>query len=234
MIKATDYPDYFAYDLMDAHTGKVYSWVQQKKPIYRLFDKLEYMDRFYQDGELRISCIESFRSYPDEIRGDRYEGQGSAYINHENKDISLIIFDYAINGYILSTTDTINDKVIKAFNATCAIKIYNSAYFGLEIAKELQAVQQGIEGDCNYVDDKTIELDFSVQQDLINKSGFANDLAFQIEMQRKVSTKALFLKHKKYNYQKEYRLIWFSENRVLTPVVVKIPQARLVCEPIIF
>lgn len=234
MIKATDYPDYFMYDLEDANTGLIYSWVQQKKPVYRLFDKKEWADRFFETGELRISCIEAFRNFPDEIRGDRQEGKGSAYFTHQNKDISLILFDEAVNGYILSTTDTLNDEIIKAFNAVCAIKIHNSAYFGLEVAKNLNSVQQGIEGDCNYVDDKSIEVDFSQQQNLINKAGFANDLLFQLELKRKVSTKSLFLKHQKYSYQKEYRFIWFSKGRASDPLIIQCPQARLICERIDF
>jgi len=43
--------------------------------VYRYTNK-QFVDLFFEKGIIRLSSFAKFRSYPDEIRGDKHEGGG--------------------------------------------------------------------------------------------------------------------------------------------------------------
>lgn len=97
-----------------------------------------------------LSCFENFKKYPDEMRGDSEEGEATIGGDDEKGNTKFLKYEAGLNSYILSTTNEINDKVIKDFNATGAIKINHPSLFGLEISRKVPFVTSGLEGNCDY------------------------------------------------------------------------------------
>ena len=106
--------------------GFNHQWVVRHEPIFRLLDKKEYIDNFFTNGELLLSCFTLFKQYPNEIQGDKKEGQVMLIANTtEGKTIGAY-FNSASNAFILSTTKEINKEIINAKTIIFIIVIMNS------------------------------------------------------------------------------------------------------------
>ena len=109
------------------------NWRVKNNPVYRLLDNKQWLDNFFEKGELLLSCFSKFRLYPNEIQGDKREGDGFCY--YEDFDGSTKGFKYegGMNSFIMSTTEKITEKIITDFQAVGAIKILNTTNFALKI-----------------------------------------------------------------------------------------------------
>ncbi|TRW25374.1 hypothetical protein FMM05_08710 [Flavobacterium zepuense] len=208
------------------------SWHIKREPVYRLLDNVDYIENFFRDGEIMISCFNNFKKNPDEMQGDNQEGHAivgefgnSGFSNH-------IIYESGKNAYVMSTTKEITKKVIKDFNAVGAIKITNPAMFGHEIAKKLPFVNSGVEGSCDYETSRVHFLEGEAGK-ILNKLDWNDPHSHQV-FQEITMGMELFLKLEKYKHQQEYRFAWFSKTDVENSIIVKCPEASLLCEKIIF
>src|SRR5690606_8973254 len=128
-----------------------------------------------------------------------------------------------LNAYVMSTTSKINDTLIKDFNAVGAIKIKDPAMFAFEIAKKLPFVESGVEGFCNY---KSSRVEFLQGEEgkILNSLDFNIPSSYQI-FQEITKGIELFLKLDKYQYQNEYRIVWFSNEDIEDSIIVRCPEA---------
>ena len=219
----------FAYPLV---------WNYKKEIVYKLLDKIEYINNFFETGELLISCFAKFKKCPNEFQGDKEEGDGIVVGKNEKGDISMIGFDSGINAYVFSTTTKNTDKMKSDFKAVGAIKINEPTQFAIEIAKKLSFVSSGVEGYCDYIDSRIQWLkDNSDENKRFQKLDFKNDPnSYENFRTAGADGSDLFLKSKSYEYQSEYRLIWFTDERkkIKESVVIYCPEAIKYCEKIIF
>ena len=210
-------------------------WNIKREPVYRLLDNLDHLESFFSSGQLMISCFETFKKNPDEMRGDPQEGSSmvSEFGNGEfNKHI---IYDGGKNAYILSTTTEPSKEVIKDFNAVGAIKINNPMFFGLDISKKLPFINSGIEGKCDYKNSRHKLMEGEAGRFL--NSLEAEDLHNpEIIQQFKQLTlgEEIFMKLNKYQHQQEYRFVWFSQTTVEKSMLINCPEAVRFCEKIIY
>lgn len=209
------------------------NWAIKRDPVYRLFDDEKWMDNFFETGELLISCFDKFQNYPDEMQGDKEEGE--AFIG--GKDASgnqhYILFNSGSNAYIMSTTNRIDKKIIADFNAKCAIKINNPTEFALEIAKKLPFVSGGIEGNCVYDEHRILNLKKEIEEYAFFKEGkFINDQLGWEAFREQTREYELFLKREKYQHQNEYRFVWFTDKIVKDSYIIKCPEAIEFCQEI--
>lgn len=208
------------------------NWNIKREPIYRLLDKKEYIDNFFEKGELMISCFNNFKKNPDEMQGDTQEGHALVGEFGNGQYNKHVMYDGGLNAFIMSTTTEMSEQVIKDFAAVGAIKINDPTAFALEIAKKLPFVHSGLEGNCSY---KSSRVHF-----LEGESGkILNDLDFQdpssIEAFKNLTMgMEIFLKLEKYKHQNEYRFAWFSRTDVDNSEIIKVPEAIIHCEKIIF
>ncbi|MDD3740592.1 MAG: hypothetical protein PHH30_05060 [Bacteroidales bacterium] len=210
-------------------------WLIRREPIYRLLDNNIWIENFFNNGELMLSCYNNFRKNPDEMQGDKSEGTFMITGKDCKKNHHVILGDSGLNSFVMSTTNLITDQVIRDFNAKCAIKIINPSFFAMEIARKLPFVQSGVEGKCIYVDFKSISLENEIEEyEFFNGGEIQNDLKTSIEMQKLTKGNEMFLKSNKYSHQNEYRLIWFSVMEIKESILIKCPEAIPFCEKIIF
>ncbi|MCX6351314.1 MAG: hypothetical protein NTX03_05575 [Bacteroidetes bacterium] len=210
-------------------------WRIKREPIYRLLDDVKYLDDFFNKGEIKVSCFENFKKYPDEIRGDTEEGGAGLIWDDKDSNTHFLKYEAGLNAFILSTTNEINDKIIEAFDAKCAIKINHPNFFALELAKKIPFVTAGLEGNCDYSSSRLHFFEKEIQTDKhFQKLDFQNNQNSQVILQQLTQGMELFLKLDKYSYQKEYRLVWFSSKKINDAFVVTCPEAIAYCDKIIF
>jgi hypothetical protein len=207
-------------------------WNVKIEPRYRLLSNTEYINNFFEKGEIMLSCFNNFRKNPDEMQGDKDEGHAIVGEYGNGPRNSHLIYDAGLNAFVMSTTGKINDTLINDFNAVGAIKINDPSMFAFEIAKKLPYVDSGVEGFCNYKSSR-VEFLKGKEGKILNSLDFSIPSSYQIV---KEITKGieLFLKLDKYEYQNEYRLIWFSNEEIEDSIIVRCPEAIKYCEKIIF
>jgi len=179
-----------------------------------------------------ISCFENFKKNPDEMQGDKDEGNALVGEFGNGKTNKHIIYESGLNAYVMSTTNEINEQVIKDFGAVGAIKINNPTMFAMEIAKKLPFVNDGVEGNCNYESSRIHFLQGQSAKSL-NTLDF-NSPESKYQFQELTMGMELFLKLEKYKHQKEYRFVWFSDYKVDSSILISCPEIVNLCEKIVF
>src|SRR5690606_19480687 len=210
------------------------TWGKRVVPIFRILDKVEYINNFFEKGEIFISCFNNFRKYEDEMQGDKNEGEHLlGGFNEEGKG-NFIFYEGGMSNYIMSTTSKLSKDVIKDFNGKGAIKINNPALFGMEVARKLPYVLAGLEGDCIYGDSKATIMESELDNNRFQGMDFKNTSEIKDVINDISNNVELFMKLTKYQHQNEYRLVWLSEKKINGGIVINCPEARHYCEKIIF
>lgn len=215
--------------------SQVIDWRIKANTVYRILDRIEWLDNFFDTGEIQLSSFEKFRNYKDEMQGDYHEGKAAIICEDKDNNTHIIGYESGINGYVLSTTKSLEEKVVNDFNGKCALIIKHPTLFGLEISKKLPFVSSGLEGSCDYVESKNRFLEKQMNTNKLLESineldkrkaiGILSELTMGME---------LFAKQKKYEHQKEYRFIWFSNWPVTETIKVRCPEAIQYCEKLVF
>lgn len=125
-------------------------WKIKRDPIFRLLDKVEQLNNFFNKGEIFISCFSQFREYENEVQGDKNEGKALCWFKDEKGNTHGLQYEAGLNSFRLSTTTSLTEQNKKDFKAVGAIKIVNPTSFALEIAKKLPFCEACSEGQCNY------------------------------------------------------------------------------------
>lgn len=209
------------------------SWGYKIEPIYRIIGSEEHLNDFFENGNIFISSFANFKSYEDEMQGDISEGQSLIGGFNEKGDGSHIFYEGGMQTYIFCATKVLSDAVINDFKGFGAIKILNSVAFAKEITRKLPFVKTGIEGSCIYVDSKAQHLE-GEKNKMFQKINFADRRIMEQTISNLSTGAEIFMKYKKYEHQQEYRLAWFSEQKIKTGIIVHCPEAIEHCEKLIF
>ncbi|RYY86541.1 MAG: hypothetical protein EOO15_14225 [Chitinophagaceae bacterium] len=180
--------------------------------VYRYMES-QYIDKFFNEGILRVSSFKRFVNYPDEIRGDRSEGSGAFKANSGGFQV-LAMTNVGHDAYILCTSLVESNELKSTFDVAECLKIINPLGFSNAIMNAIPGTTQSFLGFCNYqehrVVQKTIE-GLSVN-DFTNDEGelIIGGETFWQRNQELVGngTDLLFLKERKYQNQVEFRFVW--------------------------
>jgi len=182
--------------------------------VYRYTDK-QFVDLFFDKGIIRLSSFSKFRSFPDEIRGDKHEGGGSVTGKSGKDGFQFHVMTQTGNdSYVFCGSVLESDELKKIFNCDSCYRIIRPLEFSLSISNAIVGFKQSYQGLCNYRDyriiAKTIE-DMSIS-DFTNEQG--EFIIGGQKMNQRVNqligsgAELMFLKEKKYQDQVEYRFIW--------------------------
>src|SRR6476661_3312098 len=189
-------------------------WKVKRDPICRLLDKKEWLDNFFNNGEIFISCFNQFRGYENEIQGDANEGEALCWFEDDKGNTHGLQYEAGLNSFILSTTTELTEQSKADFRAVGAIKIVNPTAFALALARKLPFCTSGTEGKCNYQEGRVFKLkNYEKLAELIKKPEYFLNPDFQLELLTLTQEFELFLKKKKYESQNEYRLVWFTAKK---------------------
>jgi hypothetical protein len=167
------------------------------------------------------------------MQGDKEEGE--AFIGGEDEEGNqhFILYESGNNAYILSTTTSLDNQVIKDFDAKCAIKINNPTYFAFEISKKLPFVSGGIEGKCVYDENRILYFKKKIEEyEFFKDKKFKNDHISREMFREETREYELFLKREQYKHQNEYRFIWITNKIVNDSFLINCPEAIAFCEKI--
>ncbi|MBI3236073.1 MAG: hypothetical protein HYZ42_18895, partial [Bacteroidetes bacterium] len=103
--------------------SQIIDWRIKTSPVFRILDDQQWMENFFEKGEIQVSSFNLFRNYKGEMNGDSSEGSSTIVFEDKNGSTHLFPYDSGLNAYILSTTKELNKRVIEDFKGTCAIKI---------------------------------------------------------------------------------------------------------------
>lgn len=208
-------------------------WNQKFIPVFRLLSKVEYVDTFFETGELLISTLARMKEYDNPIQGDSGEGSGQYITEDEKGTVHIIGYDTFENSYVLCTTTQLNDRIVDDFNAVGAIKINDPTQFGAAIMKRIPNSIAGGEGFCDYVDYRSTWFRKGTKGNTAILK-FAQDKKYAHHLVELSSGMEAFKKPLEYEYQKEYRFIWGIDRNDPDPMVVTCPEAIEYCERIDF
>jgi len=203
--------------------------------VYRILNKAEHLQAFFQTGELKLSSFNEFRKYPDEEAGDPGEGTGLIVAHDDTFNVKALGYETGLDAYVLCATAHLSVSVIKAFNGVGAIKINDPTHFGLCVAQSVPACVYGSEGHCDYTDDRLSHLDLTTPE---GHAFFAadptRDTALLEQIARNTQSAQQFRKPMRYAHQKEYRFFWHTLRPVDAPLMVHCPWAIERCELVMY
>jgi hypothetical protein len=207
-------------------------WRVLLPPVYRYLPQ-QFVDHFFDTGELRLSTITQFRSHTDEARLDHREGSAVVRGIGEGREFWAVL-GHSISSYILCGSFILSRQIMERFEgAQAAIEIFNVPDFALEVGRQLVGFQNGVSGYCIYGDGASLTR--ALRGDPFPLPEDGSDIPFERLWQavgNATQNEEMFIKHRDYSYQAEYRMIWNVDVPPNDPIVVKAPKARDFCRPI--
>jgi hypothetical protein len=212
----------------DFHANR--PWRVLLPPVYRYLPK-EYVDRFFDTGELRLSSVALFKQHKDEARADSDEG-GALIAGLGGGKHLLASVSTGQQSYILCGSHILSATIMNSFpGCDAAIEIASVPDFGQEIARQLAGFMSGISGYCIYANNRILvrhldHVPFPLPP------GEGEDVPVEMiagALNAIGQGEELFLKHSKFSSQAEYRLIWNIDKPSQDHIFVVAPQARAFC-----
>jgi hypothetical protein len=210
-------------------------WHIRTPGIYRFMPK-KYVNEFFENGRIRLSCFAEFAKHGDEEKGDRLEGK-HILVGNGSKQTVFAVMGHGNSAYILCGTAILSQELMASFGCDSGIHIKETTAFGVAIGRKLSGLTQGLEGPC-YYKSGSIECgigDFELEQLKASSDGKTLDLyklgGFVLNM---AGAAVFFKKLPSYQHQSEYRFIWIVDHEVSAPLVIECPEARQFCEKIDF
>ena len=212
-------------------------WRIRRPYLYRMLER-QYVDKFFEDGTLRLSSFKLFREHNDEERRDTAEG-GFGFVKHREREgdkdslSAFVLMAPTDNCYIMCGTTIYDPVLFSSFGADSGFRINDTTAFGAAVSSHIPGFNAGIEGGCLYMANRTIERDIGNislkdfeseiepgKDDLTKMMGFFSDIA---------GDDFYFAKDKRFSHQYEYRLLWFAHNTPEAFIDIRCPEARQFC-----
>jgi hypothetical protein len=206
----------------NAHVAHKTIWaVVSPGRVYRYLER-EFVDLFLETGKLRLSSFSRFKDHLDEDRNDPDEGRGHLQGVGKRSGFLQLGASLGRDAYILSTSARLDEDLFSGLPYDGCFEISNVAAFGLAVAKEIPGFRVGKEGHCIYAAHRVIGLEsevFELDVPRDNQLHAAEDAAEEL----------LFLKHKRYAHQAEYRMIWHTSEEVSGTLDIQSEEAVSYC-----
>ena len=204
-------------------------WEIRTPPLVRYLEK-EYVDQFFTDGTLRLSSFKAFREHKDEQRKDVREGQANVQIETPEGNHAIA----GMNGqeaYVLCTSTVESSELEASFLTESGFRILDSVRFAEAISMQIPGFIGGMQGLCVYRDNllirKSLEESVKSPEDYDDPEQWAKDYDRFVGLHMRDS---LFLKHRSFSHQSEYRFIWFAIGEEQRHLDICCPAAAELCQ----
>ena len=212
-------------------TPRSKAWGVCFPPVVRYMEK-QYVDRFFDTGELRLSCFAQFVQHRDEQREDRQEGRVlfDCRIADGGEIVGALYF--GMQSFVLCGSTIYSEELMQSFGVDSYFRILNTTAFGTAVANVIPNCISGFEGPCIYKKGRLVE------RQNMPSVGDMEALKIDPDGKRKVETaihqaigvEPFLVKQLKYSHQSEYRFVWVVSEDVKESVTVYAPEARQFCE----
>jgi hypothetical protein len=218
------------YHSMFAH---VINYLSIAPYLYR-YENQNFIDNFFDSGELLISSFQEYKKYTDNQLGDKSEGSTMNIANIANDKSMITYTTTGFNDYCFCTSTVLEKELIKTFKRNSVFRIKDPINFVLEITRVLPRVMEVLYGHCIYLERKIIKKTLPNLQfeDFQNK-----DKDIELEKVMAVSNEiqgpdAYFIKERIFQRHSEFRIIWRTDRKVESPIKIICPEAIKYCEKI--
>jgi hypothetical protein len=208
-------------------------WRMLLPPVYRYLPG-EFVGRFFDKGELRLSSFAQFAKHTDEARGDANEGQSMVSSQGGGRQFTAFV-STGHQSCVLCGSFILSKSIMERFSGcNAAIEITNVPDFALAVARQLAGFTNGVSGYCIYAANRIlvrhVDTDpFPLPAD--PKEGISMDRMFAATAAAS-QLEDMFLKSSNYSYQAEYRLIWNMDKPLPDNIIISAPDARQFCRRI--
>lgn len=187
-------------------------------PVYRYIQK-EFEDMFFETGVLRITSFQTFRNYPDEIRGDTEEGKGLYVAKSKEGTTNMVMHQASDTEYMFCTSLQNSTRIKEEFKVDSCFKINAPIEFANAILNVIPGSISSHIGCCNYQNERILKraTGLLTDQDFQDENG--NTVLLTPSFNRAVENiisnpqDLNFLKKDKYQYQSEFRFVWTVDSR---------------------
>lgn len=213
-------------------TSHVINYLSVIPFLYR-YENQEYIDNFFDTGELFISSFHNYKKYEDNDLGDTNEGSSFNTAKLDNDMALSTLVSAGMNEYSFCTSTILDNKLLIKFSRNSVFRIKDPLNFIFEITKSLLRVQQVLHGYCLYLDKRMLTKSVpNVKFDDFKVEGGIS-LDKMVEVSNYVQgLDSFFLKEKKYQHQSEYRILWQTDREVRNGILINCPEAIKYCEKI--
>lgn len=197
--------------------------------LYRYEDS-NYIDKFFETGELKISCFNEYINYEHENLGDKNEGYSISYGFTENDMTIVAVTMIGKNAGVFCTSTILDKKLLNKFSRNSVFVIKKPLEFMLEVLKSILRVCEVYHGNCIYLESKH----YTNNVPALNP-GDLNRLTFD-DLSRIVnsnfSAEQYFQKDIKYQDQSEYRFVFITDRPFEKYIIIDVPEAIKYCEKV--
>lgn len=211
--------------------------------VYRHMDK-KWVDQFFETGELLLTTLPKCREHDVLNRADSRDGK----LNFALADRQQMMAGISVVGarsYILCASHSAHAEVQSRFGTDSWIEIVDAHAFASAIAETLACTRPPKLSSCIYVDQKEVtrEADYPLAHDLreMTEMCMSGDFSqvesiFHRTNERLASRTAVFEDDayfrktaEPYRVEQEFRFVWFVDQDVSSPTVVRCEKARQWC-----
>jgi len=205
-----------------------------KHSIFRYMDE-EYINRFFETGELKLSTYFGNRDIKDSTRKDTEEGKLYTRLYNKSRSFHIDMANEPYKGWFTFCTSLEYNpkKFYEKFQTNGVFEITNTTAFGYEIAKVLPKYMNGFEGLIEYTNNRSSVYflenypefqDFDKNTDSIHVISTITEII-------KDPYALLFQKRTSFKSELEYRHVWrvFNHNE---SEFIKCPGALKYCRRI--
>jgi len=196
--------------------------------VYRYLDS-SFVDAFFNEGSLRLTSFAKCKKHLDEQRLDLEEGTLRLITSNSRTGTfqKLYELEFTASVYLLCTTLWHNGQLMRDFGCNSFIRIHDPAEFGRRVSRHVPGFRMGGEGPCMYQHLRLIEVSLPDEELVASKPSRRSK---QKDVQALIQRYTLFLKHKSFSHQAEYRLVWLSDSKEQPEYLdIKAPEARGLC-----
>jgi hypothetical protein len=188
-------------------------FIQSFVPMVYRYLESEWVDEFFETGNLRLSSFKKFHQHTDEQRGDKNEGRNMVVGYGEEKQMTSMVSS-GLDAFVLSTSLMYSEQMYNDFLVDSCFVIEKPLEFMDAIIKQIPEFRGVNFGPCLYKPDNIIER---------NIPGFdietlrSDDAPESLDMGKMFNTvnqaggsEVLFTKTNQYAPQHEYRMLWHT------------------------
>jgi len=219
-------------------------WTVKVPQVVRYMDR-QWIQRFFETGELMLTTYAHCRSHEDTSRRDSEEGVAQFNLEHQTTSVSGRT-RIGSTSYMLCGSLVESEKIRRKFSTDACFFINDPIQFADTIARWLPGFTEGKIGPCIYRDERRIQrrvsspvmpdlpFSFDNQDGQPSQEELKNTMdKFESDFSRNISNAldhdAFFCKDASFAEEAEFRFVWSLAENVDAPKVITCPEALRFC-----
>jgi hypothetical protein len=136
--------------------SRIVNYISYAPYLYRYEDE-EFIDKFFDTGELLISSFDQYSQYDDNQLGDKSEGISINSGRTDDGGVLVTVTKVGHNSYCFCTSTILSKRLYPVFKRNSVFRIKEPLNFMLEIEKSISRVNEVLYGNCIYKPEKTLK-----------------------------------------------------------------------------